>query len=86
MNILSQRFVAGFVGVLFFLLLFTLRLSADELTDQEKKEIVYRMYADYKKEFPNVKDISPQKAMHLHGQGKIVFVDTRELQQMRISH
>ncbi len=36
-----------------------------EMSDEKKKENVYRMYAGYKKDFPEVKDISPSQAMEL---------------------
>ena len=53
--------------------------------DIAKKEIVYKMYADYKKDFPEVEDISPQMALKLLQDDKIVFVDTRKPAEMRIS-
>ena len=44
------------------------------------------MYADYKrKDFPTVKDISPQRAMELMGIRQVVFVDTRKAAEMTIS-
>lgn len=55
------------------------------LSDEEKKEIVYGMYADYKKKFPTVVDISPQKAMSLMKTGRVVFVDTRTNPEMAVS-
>ena len=54
-------------------------------SDTEKKEVVYRMYTGYKKDFPEVKDISPQRAMELLDQGKVVFVDTRMPSEMAVS-
>ena len=56
-----------------------------EISDQKKKETVYRMYAEYKKDFPQVRDISPQQAMELLSQGKVVFVDTRKAAEMAVS-
>ncbi len=53
--------------------------------DIEKKKIVYQMYRDYKKDFPEVKDISPKKAMELLRNDKVVFVDTRDSREMRVS-
>jgi sodium/bile acid cotransporter 7 len=43
------------------------------------------MYADYKKEFPGVKDISPVEAMKLMRTGQAVFVDTRTAAEMKVS-
>ena len=56
-----------------------------ELSDAEKKETVYRMYAGYKKDFPNVKDLSPQQAIELLNQDKLVFVDIRKPEEMAVS-
>lgn len=55
------------------------------LTDAQKKEAVYKMYREYKKEFPDVMDIMPLEAMKLFAQDKIVFVDTRGEKETRIS-
>jgi sodium/bile acid cotransporter 7 len=55
------------------------------MSDTKKKEIVYRMYTDYKQDFPEVKDISPQQAMELLNQGDTVFVDIRKPAEMAVS-
>lgn len=57
----------------------------DNLSDTQKKEAVYAMYADYKKDFPAVTDISPQQAMAFLKKDDIVFVDTREPAEMKVS-
>jgi sodium/bile acid cotransporter 7 len=59
--------------------------DAKALSDQEKKKIVYQMYAEGKKDFPAVKDLSPQQAMALLKQGRLVFVDTRKPAEMKVS-
>lgn len=59
--------------------------SAEDLTDAQKKQIVYDMYADYKKSFPEVQDISPKQAMELMESGNIVFVDSRKSKEQKIS-
>ena len=50
--------------------------------DAQKKEIVYEMYADYKKDFPDVVDITANDAMALIKAEKAVFVDTRKQREM----
>jgi len=60
-------------------------LCEETLTDQQKKIIVYGMYEDYRKEFPDVKEISPQKAMKELALGKILLVDTRKPAEMAVS-
>lgn len=60
-------------------------LSDSQLSDDQKKEIVYRMYAGYKKDFPTVQDISPQDAMALLKSGEVVFVDVRKSDEMDVS-
>jgi rhodanese-related sulfurtransferase len=56
-----------------------------ELSDAQKRQIVYRMYADYKKDFPAVQDVSPQEAMALLKSDQVVFVDVRTPEEMKVS-
>jgi sodium/bile acid cotransporter 7 len=56
-----------------------------EMSDAKKKKAVYRMYAEYKKDFPAVRDISPEQAMEWLRQEKVVFVDTRKPAEMAVS-
>ena len=51
----------------------------------EKRDIVHKMYAAYKKDFPGVRDISPKDAMALVKANKAVFVDVRKPAEMRVS-
>ena len=73
-------------SVLIVLLCHTgIALSNDDMSDADKKEVVYRMYAEYKKDFAAVEDISPQQAVELLKQEKVVFVDTRKPAEMAVS-
>jgi rhodanese-related sulfurtransferase len=56
-----------------------------EMSDAKKKETVYQLYAAYKKDFPDVRDIAPKQALELLNHGKVVFVDTRKSKEMSIS-
>ena len=61
-------------------------LSASEkLTDTQKLQTVYRMYEDYKKKFPAVKDITPKEALALTESTKVVFVDSRGSKEQKVS-
>jgi sodium/bile acid cotransporter 7 len=72
---------------LFFLLFgYPFFVMADQsLTNDEKKAVVYEMYREYKKDFPDVKDITPKEAMELLKAGRILFVDTRKDAEMKVS-
>jgi sodium/bile acid cotransporter 7 len=59
--------------------------DAKALSDLEKKKIVYQMYTAGKKDFPAVRELSPQQAMALLKQGRLVFVDTRKPEEMKVS-
>lgn len=59
--------------------------GGDDLSDPEKKKIVYQMYADGKKDFPAVKDLSPQQVMALVKQQRVLLVDTRKPAEMKVS-
>lgn len=60
-------------------------LHAREMSDARKMEIVYSKYAQYKVNFPEVTDISPQRAMELMRLGELIFIDTREDAEMVVS-
>jgi sodium/bile acid cotransporter 7 len=55
------------------------------MSDANKKDTVYRIYAGYKKDFPTVPDISPQQAMELLDQETVVFIDIRKPPEMDVS-
>ena len=55
------------------------------LSNHQKNTIVYQMYADGKKDFPEVKDLSPQQVMDLMNKGDLVLVDTRKPAEMQVS-
>jgi len=59
--------------------------GGSKLTDAQKKEIVYKMYEDYRKEFPSAKDISPGEAMRMMKTGGVIFIDTRKPSEMKVS-
>lgn len=59
--------------------------AAEPRTDREKKAVVYQMYAEYKKDFPEIIDIDPLEAMALQKRGEVVFVDTRTPAEMQVS-
>ena len=63
------------------------RISQGEpsLLDAQKKERVYRMYAGYKKDFPDVGDMMPTDAIALASKGAVVFVDVRKRSEMKVS-
>lgn len=56
-----------------------------ESPDEAKRRAVHEKYAGYKKDFPMVKDIHPLAAKELLAQGRVVFVDTREEEEMAVS-
>lgn len=56
------------------------------LSDTQKKEIVYEMYRQYKKnDFPSIQDISPHQAMKMMQDRQVIFIDTRKPVEMKIS-
>ena len=82
-----RHYWLGGFGALFLFLSLTsyLALGDENLTDQQKKEIVYEMYENYRKDFPEVKEISPEAAMREMETGRILFVDTRKPAEMEVS-
>lgn len=60
--------------------------AGENLTDEQKKEIVYRMYTESReREFPDVADVTPAEAEALYRDGKVVFVDVRKKAERSVS-
>jgi rhodanese-related sulfurtransferase len=53
--------------------------------DVDKLETVYAMFAGYKKEFPGVNNIAPEKAAALFARDQILFVDVRKPAEIAVS-
>jgi rhodanese-related sulfurtransferase len=83
---MNRRFGVTMMVLAFLIGLMPKVLLCDEtLTDQQKTDIVYNMYMEYRKEFPHVREISPKAAMKEMALGKILFVDTRKPAEMEVS-
>ena len=85
-----RRFLGWYLLVVFLgsvvgLLHFDFSSASERLTDGQKRHRVYDMYADYRKSFPEVQDISATKAMALMKTAKVIFVDTRERKEQKVS-
>ena len=59
---------------------------SSSLTDEQKRVKVFKMYAEYKKSFPEVQDIDVQLAMEMANTGKVVFIDVRPPEERSVSH
>ena len=70
---------------LFLLLPFQTVAAGDDLTEKDKTAHVYKMYDNYKNDFPTVKDIYPDKALELLNEDRVVFVDVREEKEIEVS-
>ena len=55
------------------------------MADDAKKAAVYGMYADYRRSFATVREVSPEEAMRLYEKEAAVFVDTRLPAEMAVS-
>ena len=88
-NIAYRRLILGFITAVsafaFVILMGQLSLSSDELSDKDKRQKVADMYNGYKKQFPEVRDISAQKLISLMAEQKVVLIDIREPSEQRIS-
>jgi len=72
------------IVTLFFISLHPLH-AAEPLTIPQKRSAVYEMYAEYKRDFPEVIDISPSDVRRLFSEGRIQFVDVRKPEEIRVS-
>jgi sodium/bile acid cotransporter 7 len=69
----------------FITLMGQLSLSSDDLSDRDKRQKIADMYNGYKKQFPEVHDISAKKVMTLMAEGNAVFIDIREPREQQVS-
>jgi sodium/bile acid cotransporter 7 len=67
------------------ILLTGLAATTETLTDEEKRSKVETMYENYKKDFPEVSDVSAEEALALTGQSVPVFVDVRDPSEQTVS-
>ncbi len=72
-------------GIVLMVFLPQAGVSGEGLTDAQKKEIIYRMYDNYRKDFQDVSEISPEEAMRLSREGRVLFVDVRKQEEMAVS-
>lgn len=63
----------------------SLGFCSSDLTDDRKLIAVYEMYSEYKKVFPETKEISAPEAMELMKKSKVLFVDIRKTAEMNVS-
>jgi rhodanese-related sulfurtransferase len=84
-NCLKKWFLAAWVLALVMVIGHQGGLAAPR-SDPQKKQAVYQMYAGYKKDFPEVTDITPRETMQLLAQKKkVVLVDVRSPEEQQIS-
>lgn len=67
------------------MMVFQTASSGADLTNANKREIAYRMYGNYKKNFSSVNDISPREAMRLMKTANVLFVDVRRPAEIKVS-
>lgn len=63
----------------------TICIADIKMSDADKKKTIYNMYANYRKSFSTVADMTPQEAMALAEQGQVVFVDVRKPTEIKVS-
>lgn len=57
----------------------------DAVSDDARRARVEAMYRNYKKDFPDVQDLTPAEAMELMKAGRAAFVDVREEREQAVS-
>ena len=79
------RLFTAALAFAFVTLMGQMSLSSEDRSDGVNRQKVEDMYDGYKKQFPDVRDLSPQKAMILTAEGKAVFIDIREAREQQVS-
>jgi len=60
-------------------------VSAASLNDAEKRQRVEAMYADYREDFPGIKEIEVEPALALLSDPDVIFVDVRKSKEQAVS-
>jgi rhodanese-related sulfurtransferase len=55
------------------------------MQDQHRQQAVQELYENYRKNFPDVHEVTPEEAIKLQQAGQAVFVDVRPLLERRVS-
>lgn len=80
-----ERYLKIMIWMFFGLLVPQWSHSEPTMPEAQKKDIVYKMYADYQLDFPGVNDIHYHEAVELLKEGQIIFVDTRKPAEIAVS-
>ena len=73
------------LGFAFVTLMAQMALSSEDWSDVVKRQKIEDMYNGYKKKFPDVPDLSAQKAMNLKADRRTVLIDIREPREQQVS-
>jgi rhodanese-related sulfurtransferase len=74
-----------YLGLFVIFLMPTPLAAGPSLSNAEKYQRVMAMYAEYKKEFPDVADIDAEAAIDLLSEPDVVFVDVRKSKEQAVS-
>jgi rhodanese-related sulfurtransferase len=69
----------------FVTLMAQMALSSEDWSDEVKRQKIEDMYNGYKKKFPDVPELSAQKAMNLAADRRTVLIDIRESREQQVS-
>ena len=80
------RRIKRVAAVCFTVLLMLGAVSAENVLDDESKQRrIAEMYAEYKKSFPKISDLSPELVFKLMKRVDVVFVDVRDSEEQAVS-
>ena len=69
----------------FVTLMGQMSLSSEDWSDEVKRQKIEDMYGEYKKQFPDIQDLSAQNAMNLTADRRTVLIDIREPREQQVS-
>ena len=73
------------LAFVFVTLMGQMSLSSEDWSDEVKRQKIEDLYNGYKKKFPDVPELSAQKAMNLTADRRTVLIDIREPREQQIS-
>ena len=73
------------LAFVFVTLMGQMSLSSEDWSDEVKRQKIEDLYNGYKKQFPDVQDLSVQNAMNLAADRRTVLIDIREPGEQQVS-
>ncbi len=73
------------VAILIIFWIAYFQILPESIADTQKRVKIEKLYMHYKKDFPEVQEMTPREAIELTKTGKVIFIDVREPNEQSVS-